>query len=305
MLSSLRLPIPIYCSNSSNNNNNSLISPRQNRRLIRNQTPGFPNRLLATTNEYVEVKEYETTEQLPEGLQAEAMPRHVAVIMDGNGRWAKQRGLAPSAGHEEGVRSLRAIMELCGKWGIKVLTVFAFSTDNWIRPRVEVDFLMSLFQKVLESEMEKFKREGIRVSIIGDSSKLSPSLQKLINHIEETTKNNSRLHLMVAVSYSGKYDVVQACKAIAAQAKDGLIQLEDINESLIEQELETNCAEYPSPDLLIRTSGELRISNFLLWQVAYTELFFAEALWPDFGEAEFIEALTSFQQRKRRFGART
>lgn len=140
--------------------------------------------------------------------------------------------------------------------------------------------------------------------MIGDSSKLPKSLQKLISDAEETTKDNSRLQLIVAVSYSGKYDIVQACKSIASKVKDGVIQLEDVGEGLIEQELETNCTEFPYPDLLIRTSGEQRVSNFLLWQLAYTEFFFAEALWPDFGKAEFVEALESFQQRQRRYGAR-
>lgn len=140
--------------------------------------------------------------------------------------------------------------------------------------------------------------------MIGDSSKLPKSLQKLISDAEETTKNNSRLQLIVAVSYSGKYDIVQACKSIASKVKDGVIQLEDVGEGLIEQELETNCTEFPYPDLLIRTSGEQRVSNFLLWQLAYTEFFFVQALWPDFGKAEFVEALKSFQQRQRRYGSR-
>lgn len=147
-------------------------------------------------------------------------------------------------------------------------------------------------------------RGGIRISVIGDSSKLPTSLQELIHEVEETTKDNSRLQLIVAVSYSGKYDVVQACRSIAEKAKHGNIQLEDINESLIERELETNCTEFPYPDLLIRTSGELRVSNFLLWQLAYTELFFDQQLWPDFGKDEFVEALTSHQQRQRRYGGR-
>uniref|UniRef100_A0A803LXC3 Alkyl transferase n=1 Tax=Chenopodium quinoa TaxID=63459 RepID=A0A803LXC3_CHEQI len=181
-------------------------------------------------------------EELPPGLRHEAMPRHVAVIMDGNVRWARQRGLPSGAGHEAGVRSLRRMVELCGKWGVKVLTVFAFSYDNWVRPQV--------------------------------------------------------------ISYSGKYDIIQACKNISQKVKDGAVEVEEIDEGLIEQELETNCTEYPYPDLLIRTSGELRVSNFLLWQLAYTELFFVRALWPDFGEEEFIEALMSYQQRSRRYGGR-
>ncbi|KAH9626714.1 hypothetical protein KSS87_017413 [Heliosperma pusillum] len=210
----------------------------------------------------VAVEKQKQEEELPEGLQREAMPRHVAVIMDGNVRWARQRGLPGGAGHEAGVRSLRKLVELCCRWGIKVLTVFAFSYDNWVRPK------------------------------------------KLISEAEETTKNNTRLQLIVAVSYSGKYDIIQACKNIAQKAKNGLVKVEEIDEELIEQELETNCTEYPYPDLLIRTSGELRVSNFLLWQLAYTELFFVRALWPDFGQDEFVEALSSFQQRNRRYGGR-
>ncbi|XVF46733.1 hypothetical protein PTKIN_Ptkin03bG0052100 [Pterospermum kingtungense] len=261
-------------------------------------TTDVANRRVMEAEEEVEVVE------LPPGLSRDLMPKHVAVIMDGNGRWAKQRGLQTSAGHEAGVKSLREMVELCCQWGIQVLTVFAFSAENWIRPKVEVDFLLSLFERALKTEVESFSRGGIRISVIGDSSKLPESLQKLISEVEEMTKNNTRLQLIVAVSYSGKYDVVQACRSIAEKAKDGQIQLEDIDEGLIEQELETNCTEHPYPDLLIRTSGELRVSNFLLWQLAYTELFFIQELWPDFGKDEFVEALTSYQQRQRRFGAR-
>ncbi|XP_028797778.1 dehydrodolichyl diphosphate synthase 2-like [Neltuma alba] len=244
-------------------------------------------------------------EPLPPELRPDLIPKHVAVIMDGNGRWAKMRGLMPSAGHEAGVRSLRRIIELCCSWGIKVLTVFAFSYDNWVRPKVEVDFLMSLFERTITTEIDAFKSEGIRISVIGDTTKLPDSLQRMIKYAEENTKESSVFQLIVAVSYSGKYDVVQACKAIAEKVKDGTMEPEDINESLIEQELETNCTEFPNPDLMIRTSGELRVSNFLLWQLAYAELFFDPSLWPDFGKEQFVEALASFQQRQRRFGGRT
>ncbi|XP_062013948.1 dehydrodolichyl diphosphate synthase 2 [Rosa rugosa] len=226
------------------------------------------------------------------------------TTIDGNVRWARRRGLPSWSGHEAGARALREFVDLSRKWGIRVLTVFAFSCDNWVRPKMEVDFLMSLFEGVIKSEINNLDREGIRISVIGDSSKLPDSLQKLISEAEEKTKDNFRLQLIVAVSYSGKYDVVQACKSISQKVKDGLIQVEDINESVIEQELETNCTEFPYPDLLIRTGGELRVSNFLLWQLAYTELFFVPALWPDFGKAEFAEALISFQQRQRRYGRR-
>ncbi|CAN1329014.1 Dehydrodolichyl diphosphate synthase 2 [Linum perenne] len=232
------------------------------------------------------------------------MPRHVAVIMDGNGRWAKQRGLVTGAGHEAGVRSLKEMVRLCIEWRIKVLTVFAFSTDNWIRPKVGSVRALLFFLLYTKSHLNLINSQGVRISVIGDSSKLSKSLTDLIHDVEDRTKNNSNLHLMVAVSYSGKYDVVQACQSIARQVKDGEIDLDQINESLIEKELETKRTEFPSPDLLIRTSGELRISNFLLWQLAYTELYFAEPLWPDFGEKEFAAALVSFQRRQRRYGSR-
>ncbi|KAI3973493.1 hypothetical protein MKW92_041519 [Papaver armeniacum] len=219
------------------------------------------------------------------GLKLESIPKHVAVIMDGNARWARQRGLPPTSGHEAGLRSLREIVDSCCKLGIRVLTVFAFSTDNWVRPQMEVGFLMRLFERGLEDELENF-------------------YEKLIAKATETTKNNTRLQLIVAVSYSGRYDLVQACQSISQKVKDGKIQLEDIDETLINQELETSCTKYPYPDLLIRTSGELRISNFMLWQLAYTELLFVESLWPDFGESEFLEALHSFQRRQRRYGGR-
>ncbi|GAB2234956.1 hypothetical protein Drorol1_Dr00004229 [Drosera rotundifolia] len=242
--------------------------------------------------------------ELPEGLRRETMPRHVAVIMDGNVRWARKRGLVAAAGHEAGARALKEMVESCVRFGIRVLSVFAFSYDNWIRPMVEVDFLMRLFEKEIQAQMGTFMREGIRISVIGDSSKLSPSLRGFIAQAEETTKDNKRLQLIVALNYSGKYDIIQACKSIAQKAKAGIIEPEDIDETLIEQELETKCTEFPYPDLLIRTSGELRVSNFLSWQLAYTEMFFVSRLWPDFGEEDFVKALRSYQLRDRRFGGR-
>ncbi|XP_052173917.1 cis-prenyltransferase 4, chloroplastic-like [Diospyros lotus] len=241
-------------------------------------------------------------EELPAGLRRELLPEHVAVVMDGNRRWAQERGFPVGSGYEAGVRALRRLLELCCRWGIRVLTVFAFSSDNWFRPKMEVDFLMSLFARGLKDELNNILRKNIRLSIIGDSSKLPVSLKELIADAEQRTKNNSGLQLIVAVSYSGKYDIVQACRNIAVKVKDGLVEPEDINEFLIEQELQTNCTEMPHPDLLIRTSGELRVSNFLLWQLAYTELYFTESHWPDFGESEFVKALQSFEQRQRRYG---
>ncbi|KAM3288014.1 cis-prenyltransferase 4, chloroplastic [Capsicum chacoense] len=239
---------------------------------------------------------------LPPELSRELMPKHVAVIMDGNRRWAKNRGLPVALGYEAGIRSVRKLVELCGNWGINALTLFAFSSENWSRPKAEVDILMGLFEKMLKSELETLASAGIRLSIIGDTSKLPKSLQDLIDKAVKTTEENSRLHLLVAVNYSGQYDVVQACQTIAQKVKDGIIEPEDISSFLVEQELQTNCTDFPCPDLLIRTSGELRLSNFLLWQLAYTELYFSNAQWPDFGEAEFSETLCSFQQRQRRYG---
>nr|QIQ56023.1 cis-prenyl transferase 10 [Eremophila drummondii] len=241
----------------------------------------------------------------PAQLQRDIMPRHVAVIMDGNRRWSRMKGLPVGSGYEAGARAFRRVVELCGEWGIKVLTVFAFSPDNWLRPKVETDFLMALFERGLRDELERFVRENIRVSLIGDSTKLPKRLQLLLADAVETTQNNSGLHLIIAANFSGKNDLVQACQRIALKVKDGQIEPEDINELSIERELETNCTDFPNPDLLIRTSGELRLSNFLLWQLAYTELYFSESLWPDFGEEEFLEALYSFQQRQRRYGRNT
>ncbi|XP_054791770.1 cis-prenyltransferase 4, chloroplastic-like isoform X1 [Prosopis cineraria] len=251
-------------------------------------------------------------EPFPPELRPELMPKHVAVIMDGNRRWAKIRGLPAPAGHEAGLQTMRRIIDLCCDWGIKVLTLFWFSCDNWARPKEEVDYLMSLFERTIAMEIETYKsqlfswytcyREGIQISVIGDTLKLPASLQRTMISATETTKQNSRLQLLIAVSYSGRYDVVEACKAVAEKVKDGVVQVEDINEGLIEKELETKWTGFPNPDLMIRTGGELRVSNFLLWQMAYTELFFDPHLWPDYGKDQFVEALASFQHRQRRFG---
>ncbi|KAL9150535.1 hypothetical protein ABFS82_12G174100 [Erythranthe guttata] len=240
--------------------------------------------------------------QLPPSLQRELMPNHVAVIMDGNRRWAGSRNFPIVFGYEAGFRAFKRLIELACNWGIGTLTVFAFSSENWCRPKAETDLLMGLFERILRFELEHFMRENIRISLIGDATKLPKQLQSLLVDAVEATQNNSRLHLIVAANYSGRSDVVQACRKIAFKVKDGHIDPNDINEYLVERELETSCTDFPHPDLLIRTSGELRMSNFLLWQLAYTELYFTNALWPDFGESEFLEALCSFQQRQRRYG---
>ncbi|XP_024030017.1 dehydrodolichyl diphosphate synthase 2 [Morus notabilis] len=273
------------------------------------------------------------------GLRRESLPKHVAVIMDGNRRWARLRDLPVDSRYEAGLRSLRAVVEHCCKLGIEFLTVFAFSIDIWFRPKVEVEFLMSLFEQGVKNELGSFlqkivflfyvefrilllgllarnncnemylidslNRENIRVSIIGDTTKLPSSLQELIANVQESTKNNSRLQLVVAVSYSGQYDIVQACRKIAIKVTDGVLAPDDVTESLVEEELVTSCTKFPYPDLLLRTSGELRISNFFLWQLAYTELFFSPSLWPDFGKFDFLEALRTFQCRQRRYGVKS
>ncbi|KAI3959384.1 hypothetical protein MKW98_018974 [Papaver atlanticum] len=237
-----------------------------------------------------------TEEELPVGLIRERISRHVAAIMDGNRRWAKKKDLEPVLGNNASSHSLKLLAESCCKWGIKVLTVFAFSTGNWVQPQVEIDFLMNTFEMFLR-DLEVFIRNEVRVSIIGDTTKLPIGLQDAITKTSEATKNYTKLHVILAINYGGREDIIQACQSICRKVNDNLIEPKDIIENLIKQELETKCTEFPYPDLLIRTSGEHRLSNFLMWQLAYTELHFEECLWPDFGEKEFVKALRSFQGR--------
>ncbi|KAK9699118.1 hypothetical protein RND81_08G153900 [Saponaria officinalis] len=241
---------------------------------------------------------------LPEGLRQEMMPRHVAVILDGNRRWAKQRGLSFVEGYEAGVGAMGEFVSMCIKLKIPVVSLFAFSSENWRRPKNEVDFLVDLFERSLKDNMgPTLSRDG-RVTIIGDMTLFPTSLQKVIKDIEEATKHNTKFHLILAMSYSGQNDIVQACQSIANKVKEGVLKSEDITNSIIEHELETKISDIPNPDLLIRTSGELRISNYYLWQSAYTELYFTDTHWPDFGEDDFVQALRSYQQRGRRYGAK-
>ncbi|XP_018475466.1 dehydrodolichyl diphosphate synthase 5-like [Raphanus sativus] len=222
------------------------------------------------------------------------MPKHVA----------NKRGLRVSEGHEAGARTVLEHAMDCFAMGINTLSLFAFSTENWGRPDGEVNFLMAMFEKNFKSEMAYFDRYKVKISVIGKRTNMPQSLLGLIHEVEKATKNYKEKHLIMALDYSGRYDILQACKSLAEKTKNGLIQVEDINESMIDKELMTSCSEYPNPDLLIRTSGEQRISNFFLWQSAYTELYFSNVLWPDFGEAEYLKALTWYQQRQRRFGRR-
>ncbi|CAI9774560.1 unnamed protein product [Fraxinus pennsylvanica] len=256
----------------------------------------------ARTNVLSLVKAMQTQEALPKGLKPELMPNHIAIISDGNRRWSNEKGFKSQLGHRNGARVMKEIVFLCCNWGIKVVSFFAFSTENWARPKEQVDALMCLFEDVIQTDLQEFMGYNVRISFIGDKSKLPKSLQEVMATVEDSTRGNMGLHLMIAINYSGRYDIMQASRSITSKVKDGFLQVEDINETLFEKELETNCAQFPNPDLLIRTSGEQRISNFYLWQLAYTEVFFSVKKFPDFEEEDFIEALISFQKRERRYG---
>ena len=236
---------------------------------------------------------------LPSNLHAQALPKHVAVIMDGNGRWANQRGLPRVAGHRQGAKILKDLLRCCKDWGIGALTAYAFSTENWRRPTAEVDFLMILFEKMLRKELKEMHREGVRIHFVGDLSQLSPNLQREMTRAMNETANNTAIDFNVAVNYGSRNEIVQACQKIAQKAEKGEINSADVNEELISEHLYTAGCD---PDLLIRTSGEQRLSNFLLWQLAYTEMYFTDVFWPDFDRAEFHQALMTFQSRDRRFG---
>jgi undecaprenyl diphosphate synthase len=237
---------------------------------------------------------------LPADLNKELLPKHVAVIMDGNGRWAKRQGLPRIMGHKRGVDALKDLLRCCKDWGVEALTAYAFSTENWKRPQEEVEFLMNLFQGVLRQELREMVEENVKIQFVGNLSALPRALQEEISRSMEETKNNKAIKFTVATNYGGRQEIVQACRSIATQVKEGKLHLEDINEETFEQHLYTS--GIGDPDLLIRTSGEMRISNFLLWQIAYAEIYVTQALWPDFDRREFHCALSSFQQRERRFG---
>jgi len=229
-----------------------------------------------------------------------ALPQHVAVVMDGNGRWAKKRFLPRTAGHRAGVKATRRLVELCAIKGIGALTLFAFSSENWSRPDQEVSSLMSLFVSTLNSEINKLHEQGVRICFIGDRTRFSENLQTSIAAAEEKTAANTRLKLNIAANYGGRWDIVNAVRSLSRKLADGDISGEQITEQAFTREL---ClVDQPEPDLFIRTGGEQRISNFLLWQIAYTELFFTDTLWPEFNDAAFDEALDWYATRQRRFG---
>ncbi|HEY9845673.1 MAG TPA: polyprenyl diphosphate synthase [Candidatus Caenarcaniphilales bacterium] len=239
-------------------------------------------------------------QELPSDLDAQRLPKHVAVIMDGNGRWAKCRGLPRIMGHRRGVDTLKALLRCCKDWGIQALTAYAFSTENWGRPLAEVEFLMTLFERVLRRELQEMVSEGVQIRFVGDLAALPASLQGEIKRSVAETHQNQKIQFIVATNYGGRREILQACQAIAAQVKQGSLEVDEINEVLFERHLYTS--GIGDPDLLIRTSGEMRISNFLLWQMAYTELYVTQTLWPDFDRTEFHQALYDYQQRQRRFG---
>jgi len=228
------------------------------------------------------------------------LPQHIAVIMDGNGRWAKQKGAARIFGHRNAVQSVKEIIEGCGELGIKYLTLYAFSTENWGRPKEEVDGLMELLVNTLQKEIHSLLENKVKLKLIGEISSLPKICQMNLKEAVETTKNNTGLNLLLALSYSGRMEIVKAAKKIADQVKNGTLDPTQVNEQLFEDNLETN--GIPDPELLIRTSGEMRISNFLLWQIAYTEFYITPKLWPDFRKEDLYEAICAYQKRERRFG---
>ena len=235
-----------------------------------------------------------------EQIQSDRMPRHVAIIMDGNGRWAKRQGLARMFGHRQGVETVHRITEAAADLGISYMTLYAFSTENWNRPKEEVDALMSLLVDTIAKETPTLMKNNIRLQTIGDLSRLPQATRDNFLSCIVETSGNTGLTLVIALSYSARWELIRATQQIAAKVKDGEMLIEDINEEVIGAYLTTS--DMPDPDLLIRTSGELRISNFLLWQLAYSELYFTDCLWPEFTTEEFYRAILDYQHRERRFG---
>ena len=236
----------------------------------------------------------------PNSLVTANTPRHIAIIMDGNGRWAQNRYMPRAFGHQAGVKAVRKIVEYCALHKVEVLTLFAFSSENWRRPEDEVSMLMGLFLATLQSEINKLDRNNIRLRFIGDRSAFSESLQKKMAEGEAQTENNDALTLVIAANYGGHWDICQALQKVVDKMSTGELPHQEISEELINQHLAT--AGLPEPDLFIRTGGEQRVSNFLLWQLAYTEMYFTPTLWPDFDEQSLEAAIDSFKGRQRRFG---
>lgn len=230
-------------------------------------------------------------------------PSHIAIIMDGNGRWANAKGLSRIAGHKQGVDSVKSLIRSCLEHEIEYLSLFAFSSENWNRPRTEVDALMELFGNALETQTRKLNENGVRLRLLGDLSKFGDRIRELAQQAIEETKDNDKLVLSVAVNYGGRWDITEAAKSLAQQVSDGVLRVDEIDETKMNERMSTQGV--PDPDLFIRTSGEYRISNFMLWQAAYSEFYFTDTLWPDFGPEQFTEALMTYTNRDRRFGNAT
>lgn len=243
------------------------------------------------------------TDDLPQAaanLDYHRLPRHVAIIMDGNGRWAKRQGQRRVRGHAAGAESVRVVVRLARRLGLEYLTLYAFSEENWQRPALEIRALMNLLLRYLRQELAELQQNNIALRAIGDLQRLPENVRRELARTEEATREGARMTLLLALSYGGRSDIVRAAQSLAKDLRDGRIIPEDINSESFSKRLYT--AGIPDPDLLIRTSGEYRLSNFLLWQTAYTELYFTDTLWPDFREDDFIKALLAYQQRDRRFG---
>lgn len=237
---------------------------------------------------------------LVEKIDKTRLPKHVAVIMDGNGRWAKQRGLDRSMGHVEGVNTVRRITEIASEIGVKYLTLYTFSTENWNRPQEEVDALMNLIVVAIERETPDLIKNNVRLTMVGDMERMPEFAATRLKKCMDDTSHCNGLTLILALSYSSRWEILEACKNIATQVKDGEILVEDINDELFSRNLSTK--DIPDPDLLIRTAGDFRISNYLLWQIAYSELYFTNIFWPDFSKDDFCSAVIEYQSRERRFG---
>jgi undecaprenyl diphosphate synthase len=230
-----------------------------------------------------------------------AVPRHVAIIMDGNGRWAKARGLPRTAGHRRGVEAVREVVRGAGELGIPYITLFGFSTENWKRPADEVEFLMGLLRHYLRAELDTLAKEGARLRVIGDRDGLPRDIAAMIGEAEARTRANARIHVTIALNYGGRADIARAARRLAERAAAGTLAAGTIDEAALTRELSTS--DIPDPDLLIRTSGEQRISNFLLWQSAYAEILFVDTMWPDFGKPQLAAAIEAYSRRERRYGA--
>lgn len=239
-------------------------------------------------------------DDLDQKVLTEEMPQHIAIIMDGNGRWAKEQGLSRSVGHKEGVQRLKKIVEIVSKLEIEYLTVFAFSTENWKRPKQEVDFLMKLFHRTFDNEVSDLHNSDVRIRVLGRRQGLPENIRAKIDEVVELTNKNQGLNLNIALNYGGRSEIIDAAKSLAAKVKNGSVKLDDVDEEELSSELYT--ADIPDPELLIRPSGEKRISNFLLWQSAYTEFWFTDTYWPEFDKEELLEAIAEYQRRERRFG---